>query len=295
MKKEAIILALLIISFPLVSASLLDWFKDIMKSPSQDTEIKVRIGNVAPVITNIQSILDVDLNPSPSTTDVIFTFSARDKNSVNDLNDATASAQFTKSGETTRTGSCTFQSQTGNERTYQCTIAMQYYDGAGTWNAEVSIQDQAGLTGTDSSAFQVNQLKAISISPTTINFPTVSQGDIDVISSQNTIITNNGNFVVPLDGQLSITAHNLIGEDNPIENIPAGNFKASGSSGAGNVCTIGGNTLVDNSQVDLTNLNLGRGLSKNTEDITYCLTLVPTAISTQFYSAIGGNRWTIGI
>ena len=79
---------------------------DVSLSPSQPTQVKVGVGNAAPTITNLAAIPNVNLNPSPSTTNVIVTFTARDANGANDLVDATASAQFTNAGEPTRTGTC---------------------------------------------------------------------------------------------------------------------------------------------------------------------------------------------
>ncbi|MEK6854909.1 MAG: hypothetical protein AABX73_01675, partial [Nanoarchaeota archaeon] len=236
------------------------------------------------------------LNPNPSTTDVIFTFIAKDRNKADDLVDSTASASFTSLGEPTRTGACSFLSQSGSQqKTYQCTVTMSHYDKAGLWTVSVSVQDSSGTQASLSSTLTLNLLRDISINPTTLNFPTVVQGDIDILSSANTQITNNGNFVVPTNGNLEIVASNLVGETNNLENIPASNIKASGLSGAANVCSTG-STLSHGLAVPITNANLQRGTSgSNIEDITYCLTLVPTSISTQFYSATGGNAWTIRI
>lgn len=296
MKKEIIVSFILVaLLIPLSTAGLFDWFKkNIDLAPSQPTDVRIEVGNVGPSITSISSIPAVDLNSAPSSTAVAFTFSASDPNGVSDLNDASASANFTKLGEELRSSACSFLSQTGNERTYSCSINMQYYDSAGTWTVSVSIKDQANLMGSSSSTFNVNLLRSISISPATINFPTVVQGAANIISSVNTQVTNNGNFVVPTNGGLSITANNLIGESTSTENIPASNFRAAGSSESSTVCTTG-DALVASTSAEITNINLPRGASGNTEDIAYCLTLVPSSISSQFYSATGGNAWTISI
>lgn len=295
MKKEAILIILLAFTMPLVSAGLFDWIKEkVQLAPSQPTDVRVQVGNAAPTIQSISAIPAVFLSPSPSITSVTFTFIARDKNGAADLNDATASANFNKLGETTRTAACSFLSQLGKERTYQCITDMQYYDDAGTWNVAVSINDQAGLTASSTSAFTVNLLKDISISPATISFPTVEPEQVDVPSSGPTTITNNGNFEVPLDGSIKITSFDLLGETIPTEIIPALNFRASGSLESATVCTTG-TGLIDSTAIPIT-ANLPRGPSgSNTETLTYCITLVPSAISTQFYSATGGIAWIIGI
>ena len=297
MKKEAILIILLAFTMPLVSAGLFDWLKEkiqLAPGPSQPTDVRVQVGNAAPTIQSISVIPAVSLSPSPSTTPVVFTFTARDSNGASDLNDATASANFNKVGESTRTATCVFQSQSGKQRTYECTVVMQYYDDAGTWNVGVSIQDQASLSASSSSTFPVNLLKDISIFPATINFPAVEPEQGNVPSSVSTTITNNGNFETPLDGDIKITSFDLLGETTPLEIIPALNFRASGSSGSATVCTTG-TGLTDSTAISIT-ANLPRGSSgSNTEDLTYCITSIPADISTQFYSATGGRAWIIEI
>ncbi len=297
MRKEAILIILLALTMPLVSAGFFDWVKErIQLAPSQPTDVRVQVGNAAPTIVAISVISPVFLSPAPLTTSVVFTFTAQDKNGASDLKDATASANFNRVGETTRTATCVFQSQLGKQRTYQCTVNMQYYDKAGTWNVAVSIQDQAGLSASSSSTFTVNFLREISISPATISFPTVAPDDVNIISSSSTIVTNKGNFEVPADGNLKATSFDLQGETTSSEIIPASNFKISGSSGSGTVCTTGGTLMIDSVSTSITAAALPRGPSgSNTESLTYCITLVPSLISTQFYSATGGRAWVIGI
>jgi len=295
--KRGIVVAVILIAFliPFTSASIFDWFKkDVQMAPSANTDVRVGVGNVAPQIVSIDTIPNVNLIPA-SLTNVIFSFTARDSNGANDLNDATAAASFARAGEPTRTAtSCTRTSQVGKQRTYQCTVPMQYYDQAGLWTISVSINDQAGLNAQDSStSFTLNLLRDIILSSNSISFPTLVQGDINTMSSQDTTITNNGNAVVP-SNIIQLTAHNLIGETTTSENIPASSF-TSASTSLPDICT-GGNALIDNSAITISSAALPRGPSgSNTGVIGYCLTLVPEGISSQYYSAslAGGTAWTI--
>ncbi len=265
--------------------------KDINLSPSQPTQVRVQVKNSPPTITSIQSIPNVNLNPSPSTTNVVFTFIARDSNGANELVDSSAFAQFTNTGEPTRSGTCSFQSTAQKEKAYQCTIPMNYYDKSGIWTVTVGIQDAQAASVQGSSTFTVNLLRDISITPTTINFPAAAPGDLNVRSADNTTITNNGNFQAP-PGTISATAFDLTGETNSTEKIPAANFKIAGSSQS-NVCGSG-NSLTHASSITVTTSNLSRGATGNTEKLSYCLTTVPE-ISSQYYSATGGNSWVINI
>ena len=298
MKKRLVVIALLLIIsliVPYVNAGFFDFFKKLQKSPSQQTDITIQVGNVAPIILNVQSIPTVNLLQG-TTKDVIFNFTARDNNGVSDLNDASALAKFNKTGEPLRTGSCILVETVGSNKKYQCTVQMQYFDDNEEWSINVSIKDIAGLSGEDSTtSFTVALLKDISINPITTNFPVVDPGGTNIISSQDTEITNNGNFDAPLDGTLSVTSYNLTGLTNPSEFIPAINFNISGLSGKSTVCATGTN-LSDETSVSIAGISLARGAVGNTENLTYCLTSVPI-ISSQSYSTtgIGSQPWVIGI
>ncbi len=261
------------------------------------------VGNAAPTIVSVTPIPNVDLLAG-TTKSITFQFTAQDTNGASDLNDASASASFIKTGENTRVGSCSFVSTAGNQKTYSCTVTMQYYDNDGTWTISVTIQDAAAATATDSSnTFVVNLLKDITISPASISFPSTSQGAANIISTSDTTITNKGNFD-STNGNIQLTAKDLTGVTTPAEIIPATNFKSVGSSQAGTVCTTG-TTLSNAVAVNILSANLPRGnptdgnplYTSNTETMRYCITLVPSAISSQDYTAtfLKGNTWTIGL
>ncbi|MFA4953297.1 MAG: hypothetical protein WC584_03670 [Candidatus Pacearchaeota archaeon] len=289
--KTAIAIITIIICLSIAAFFLFQQKDEVNLSPSQPIGVQVQIGNSAPTITNVQAIPNVNLNPSPSTTNIIFTFTARDSNGASDLVDSTASAQFINTGEPTRTGTCIFLSTAGKEKTYRCTVVMNYFDKSGSWTAGVSVADTQVAIATSSTIFTVNLLRDISLSPPLITFPSVSPGNSNVLSTQNTLITNNGNFEAP-PGTISATAYDLTGETNPLEKIPAANFKIAGSLQS-NTCGLG-EALIHSSTIVLTTSKLSRGQTGNTETIKYCLTSVPE-ISSQFYSAIGGNSWIIAI
>ena len=288
---------LVLIVASLISAGLFDWFKkDVQLAPSEQTNVRIGVGNADPSITNLDAISAVILLPAPDTTAVSFTFTARDANGANDLVDSTASASFTKTGETTRTNPCTFVSQAGKSKTYQCNVLMSHYDIEGVWDVAVKVEDQQAVQATSASTFTVNPLKDIAISPSQIDFPAVApeQTNIAPIGGQVTSVRNRGNY----QGTLSISASNLIGETNPAENIPASSLKASGLSQAASVCSTG-TSLVSGSVTSIAGTLVKRGPDdggSNIEEISYCLTLVPD-LSSQFYSATvaGGNAWTIQI
>ncbi len=289
---------MLFILIPAISAGFFDGFKkDVRLAPSQDTEVAISVGNAAPTIVSVGAIPATD-PLSGTTKSITFQFTAQDSNGASDLNDASASTSFAKSGEPTRTGTCSFVSTTGNQKTYSCTVTMQYYDDNGVWTKTVSIQDAAAATGTDSStSFTYNLLRDIIMTPTLISFPTTIQGSTNLLSTTQTSITNKGNFNTPTDGSVQVTAFNLKGAVTPAQIIPAANFNA-GDTSATNVCTVagGGTILSDGVATNIAGAGLTKGASGG-GTIKYCLTLVPTGISDQNYVAnvANANIWRVGI
>lgn len=255
------------------------------------------IGNQAPTIVSIDPMPNVDLSAG-GTKDVIFQFTAEDLDGASDLDDTTATASFSFAAEPTRTDpTCTFISGTATQKTYECTIGMEYYDDNGDWTVTVSLDDLSAITASDSSTtVTINLLRDIIINPTSFSFVAGNPGDTDLISLSDTIITNLGNFETPTDGNLEIIAADLTGTITPAEIIPAINFRAVGSAEFGTVCTTG-NILSDGIGVGITSVVLARGAIGNTEDIRYCLNLIPLGISAQDYDATvsGGNPWIISI
>ena len=66
------------------------------------------IGNSDPTISNVESIANIDLTPG-STVDIYVLFNASDNNGYADLDDATAQAVLSKTGESSRTSSYIFK------------------------------------------------------------------------------------------------------------------------------------------------------------------------------------------
>ena len=304
MKKEMYIISsilIMMLSISFVSAGFFDFFKDIQLAPSQETNVSVIVGNTPPTIVSVNPIPAVNLLAG-TTTNVIVIFTAEDVNGATDLNSATASASFSRAGETTRTSipltGCVAGAPSGNQITYTCTVTMQYYDDNGPWTVTVSVNDQASATATNNlNTVTINLLRDIIISPSLINFPATSPGATSVGSSVDTTITNLGNFNTPTDGSVDITAADLTGTVTPSELIPAINFRAADIADLATRCSTGGSALINAAAVGINGAVLPRGVGgSNTGTLTYCITTVPLGISSQGYTAtIGTNPWTIGI
>jgi len=222
---------------------------------------------------------------------ITFEVRVSDPDGVNDINDNSVTAEFSKPGEITRTGACLWQSDIPpNTASYLCSVDMQYYDGAGIWNIKISARDNSNNLAEDTSrSFIYQELKAMTISPATISWPPIIQGAINQIPLEFTTITNTGNY----EGQIIIRAQNIYGQPRVSEFIPANSFTAGTTTGTLEECNapVTATTLQDNSDASIINSMLNNGATAQ-EEIFYCIPQVPQ-ISSQIYSTSGGTPWTI--
>ena len=234
-----------------------------------------------------------------STTSITFNFTAEDSDGVADLNDATAAAYFQRTGETTRSNtSCVAGATVGDQKNYSCTIDMWYFDEAGDWTINVTIQDDSGANAENSSTtFSYQLLTAMVISPSALTWPSpINLSDTDIGSSNDPVTINNtGN-----DEALSIntTAFNLRGETTITEFIFANNFTISNVTEG---CS--GTTLANATSTNITSTILFRGnnslnfgnSTSGQEQLFFCLKGVPQDISAQSYSSAAYGAWEIRI
>jgi hypothetical protein len=286
------IFAMFLVSF--VSAGPLDFFKKItgkgISPQPQNVSITVRGPN--PVSIEFIETISPQAPIENSTTNIVFEVHVTDPDGVNDIDDSSVNAEFSKISETTRTGACAWQNDIDSDTAnYSCSIVMQYYDGAGTWNIKVQARDfgNGTLIEDTSQTFVFQELKAMIISPPSLTWPDVIPGATNQMSNNDpAIITNTGNY----NGEVSVTAYDLVGETIPSELITAEDFTIGTSTGAGEpecdaptTATAMQNTI----SVPIAGSNSNPG---GTEEIYYCMPLVP-AVSSQIYSTTGGDSWTI--
>ena len=155
----------------------------------------VTVDNAAPTIGTVNAPASITLNGG-TTKVVIVNFTATDTNGVGDLNDSTAQVTLSKAGETDRssTVACSILSSSGTDTEYSCSITMQFYDGAGSWNVNASVEDNTGvLVYNDSQSSTVNALDYITQDVTSVSWSSVSVGTNDAESTAPIVLTNGGN------------------------------------------------------------------------------------------------------
>jgi hypothetical protein len=251
--------------------------------------------NTAPTvtITSVDADNFVDFANPGATNPIEIIFDVEDMDGVSDIDETTLSIQYTYNagGEATRTagiGDCN-SVDNGNVRTYTCDVDMEFYDAAGVWTATVDVDDLSAQSGQDTQAFNVNLLRSISLNPGIINIGVVNPGQTTKVPTETTI-TNIGNSDIPTDSKLQIISQNLIGATNPAEFISGSDFQVADESV--DVCASG-QQLSSNVAVDIPGITLLRGAS-STRNIQYCVS-VQSGLSSQDYSAVGGNAWELSI
>ncbi len=299
MKKEkvvALILSTLLLISPMISASLISdtWNKITGKATEGSTSVSITVGNTAPAITFVQAISAQDLVESNKKS-VTFYFTASDNDGYTNLDDATAKAYFQKSGQTTRSNtSCVAGVGSGNLKNYTCTIDMWFFDQAGVWTINTTIEDINDAPAENSSTtFSINTLTAMTMSPSALTWPQVGPTSSDVGSNNDpTKINNTGNAE---NLHIEVKALDLTGVTRTNEFIFANNFTVGvateGCSGTAMVnntfTTVGTSTLTRG------NYTLNDGTAQ--EQVFFCLKGLPTTISAQEYSSSGLGSWTVKV
>jgi len=261
----------------------------VMASSSATHTVSLAVvGTNTPTIDAVDPIAAQDVTPG-STKTITFSFTVSDNDGYTNLNDSSASAYFTKSGETTRSNtSCSVTNIDWNTNNYTCAVAMQFYDAAGTWNVNVSINDKDGRHAENATTtFTYNTGLHMTMTPTAVSFGTnLVAGQQDVAATDDPIvITNKGNVNIT---QVNVTAYALIGETLPAYSISASNFEANDADAAG------GDTLVNATAITVNGVTANRGASSS-DSVYFYLDVPSSNIQPQTYSTSGGTVWNIGV
>lgn len=208
---------------------------------------------------------------------------------------STSSAgDFSRTGELTRTNlSCMPASLTpiswngGTAVNYTCTIAMNYYDGNGTWTINATVVDNFGRTGSNlTKTFTVNPTFAASTIVDYINWtnPSLTTADTDRLSDNNITISNDGNVPYTLT---RVNATDLNGTSVTDQYIPTDRF-------LGNGC--GGTTLQNNQALLISGFTAARAVDDAGQetDLSFCISSLsggPTPLSSQTYQS--SRDWII--
>lgn len=245
------------------------------------------VGNVAPVVNYVAKMSPATVNPTEGgTTATYWEVHVYDENGAGDV--ASVTLALTKGGQSTRSAlTCTdigdINPTTAN---FTCTVNMMYYDGAGAdWAVNATGYDVGALLNSNTSATMTyGSLTAWTMTPTAINFGTLTLGDTNAKATDDPIYMNNtGNEA---QTTIEITAKSLVGL------VYADVFNANlFKVGIADDCA--GTSLVHNVATPITSATLPVS-STNREELYYCIPTVPgTGLSADTYDTTTNGVWTI--
>jgi hypothetical protein len=207
--------------------------------------------NYAPTISNITNIAD-QMPVADNITVVNINFTATDYDGVDNLNDSSATLVVNRSG-VTRNGSCTANDINATATTYNCSVALQYYDSAGAWSINVSVKDLADAYANNTeNTFNFTELIYIHLSSHVFGFGEFFPDSVDQPASSNPLFIDNlGNVNLT---QINITGYDLV---NGSFTIGVGNVTVNISDAPGialqdsiNLTIFGANVTADVNGVD---------------------------------------------
>lgn len=258
----------------------------------------VTILNADPVVVYVSNVSGQSITEA-NVTPVEFSFNATDADGADDLDDTTAQGMFNLTGEETRMNqSCGQTASLNDTKEYNCTIEIQWYDAAGDWSINGSVQDlSAVLAKNDSTSFPLFQTTAIVLGPSSLTWPALTVASNNVLSDSDPIIINNTANKDITSGSVTVTALDLQGATFSTEFLRAANFtvNTADACNSGTFMINGTATAVAGSSVAAGNFTIGDGTGQ--EEIYFCIENVTADISPQDYSTSGPDSavWTIEV
>lgn len=292
--------------FP-VSADFSDWIKTITgNAVQQDVNVSVSLTGVNPVTVTIinSTLVDVLVDPTETTyTTINFDVYLTDSDGVEDINDTSVKANFTKTDEATRIDTnCPHQNDLNTTTAnFSCTIEMWYFDAPGLWTITAEGNDKGNRTAqAGTKLFTYDSLLSMTAFPYSVSWAGVSPGQTNRTSGDDPILMNNtGNYNVT---NVTFEGIHLWGETITTSFIGAGNISVDVDTGGSPPVECGGGTaLVNGSQRQVANAQLLRGNysigdgSTGQEQLYFCMTTVPFNIPSQTYSTTIGGPWRLRI
>ncbi|MBI4116749.1 hypothetical protein HY449_03320 [Candidatus Pacearchaeota archaeon] len=246
------------------------------------------------------------ISSGPLNTSLIVNFSVYDANGVANMDNSTATVNFSKSGEALRQSPTCDQVEVGtNVANYSCNVTMSWYDGAGTWAVQAFISDLDSNDAKNNSAnFSVGETTGFESG--SLTFPFLSPGLKNQTSAVALRLNNTGNKNMAAN-TTQVNATNLRGEITSAFAIWSGNISTSWDSTTLEACdTSGGdgiraNNMSSGNYVNITTANLTKGNyfvndgSTGQEDFYFCIKTVGAELTSQQYSTANEGAWTIRI
>ncbi|MCF7900880.1 hypothetical protein K9L67_01510, partial [Candidatus Woesearchaeota archaeon] len=240
-----------------------------------NTSIIIPATNTAPTITYVESISSQDPQESQNKS-ISITYTVTDTDGNETINVSSASTIFSKGAIERTNTSCISTNINSTSINITCTIQMTYYDEPGTWNINVSIQDNsAAYVENTTTTMTYNELSAISLNVNEITFGTANIGQENV-SGTTLIVNNTGNVNFT---QIQIKGYDLTNETNTIS---AGNITVNVTDSSI------GQQIINNTLINITNAQL---IKQTIEQIYFYIDVPNIVLPAKQYNSM--QPWTI--
>jgi hypothetical protein len=292
----------LLIMVGFASAGMGDWFKKITgMAPSDTTVMNVTVGNNAPLIVKVRN--DTLGNPAVTesgTTTLQINFTAYDADGASTLNDSSAQGRIKRSGEVTRENvTCAWLEDYDTDyANYSCDVELWYWDSAGTWEINVSIRDNNGAYAANTTTnVSIQEDTCMVMSPVGLAWGAVTVTSTDTGADDDPILINNTcNYDVPISG-VNVTGIDLYGENDQNYAIYATNFTVNITDNSEGTPLINGTSQ----NISLAILTAGNNTinagdtSSGQEQMYFFIEAINPDLSSQSYSTVNSEEWTIAI
>ena len=268
--------------------------------------------NVAPVIYFVSPVHSQSITEGGIKQINNLTFNVSDGNGAGDINNNSAQVRINLTGEQDRYNvSCAPSAGFENTVSFNCSVSIWYFDGAGNWTINVSVNDNSGVYAENHSTnFELRATTAMIMSPNGLTWPTLELGRTNQTSNNDPLVINNTGNRDIFAGGISVTGYDLQGTSIITDFINAKNFTVSAVNGS-STCTgtdcleCSGTAMLNNTAqaISIANITAGNNSigtldsSSGQETLFLCLRTVPLEISRQNYdtSGLSTAAWVVSV
>jgi len=267
--------------------------------------------NAAPVVRWVQNFSAQTITESTTTT-IRFEFNVSDADGLQDINNNSARLVINFSNEATRRNdTCQANISFNNVTNFNCIVLVYYFDGAGNWTINASINDTAGTFANNvSNVFELLSTTAMVMSPSALTWPSLELGSTNRTSNADPLTVNNTGNKDIATGGITVTGYDLQGVGTTTDYIRAKNLSIwhmnGSSSCSGTSCFECNGTIMFNATAEplpYANITAGNNSgnyqneSSGQENLFFCITTVASEISRQTYNTAGANTasWTVTV
>ncbi len=304
-------ISLILVAIPFSSAGFLSDLKAKITGEATSTvtvNITIGVPEIRNVYNDTASMIAAasGLSSGPANTSLIVNFSVFLATGVGNMDNATATINFSRSGEALRQNNTCTQFEVGtNVANYTCNVTMSWFDGSGTWAIQAFIADLSGNSGKNNSAnFSVGETLGFELGA--LSWASLAPGATNQSATAALRLNNTGNKNMTAN-TTQINATNLRGEVTPTTWIFAGNLSVSWDPTALAACdwsngtSNAANKLSNNTFINITVANLSKGYYPTNdgftgqEDFYFCIRTVGSELTSQSYSTLAYGPWQIQI